>query len=246
MVCFVWKFSCRRLLQAAWDLPDKKPDETWPAEGCVEISNYSTRYREGLELVLRGVSANIKGGEKVAKRACKRIWTALYVMRCQNWTANHPHVSVGDTIPQVSSVCLFADRDRGSHGRRQVVADAGAVPHHRASRRHHHHRRRERRQARAARPALQTDHHSAGQSHVQSDQIHVERVRADVASVQLSFTLWATHLVTTSTQCILAWNSLSPGFLCDFYGGANRKISKTPNSGRLYSALRQGSLASDH
>ena len=31
----------------------------------MEIRNYSTRYREGLDLVLQGISASIQPGEKV-------------------------------------------------------------------------------------------------------------------------------------------------------------------------------------
>ena len=66
--------------------------------------------------------------------------------------------------PVCSRVVLYlcTDRDRGSDGRRQVVADPGAVPHHRAGRRLHQHRRRQRVQAGSARPALQAHHHTPG------------------------------------------------------------------------------------
>lgn len=39
--------------------------ENWPASGAIEFRNYSTRYREGLDLVLRGVSFSVASGEKV-------------------------------------------------------------------------------------------------------------------------------------------------------------------------------------
>merc|ERR1712012_49796 len=39
--------------------------ESWPREGKIELQDYSTRYREGLDLVLRQVSATIQGGERV-------------------------------------------------------------------------------------------------------------------------------------------------------------------------------------
>ncbi|RUS35015.1 ABC transporter type 1, transmembrane domain-containing protein [Jimgerdemannia flammicorona] len=39
--------------------------EDWPARGVIEFRNYSTRYREGLELVLKGISFNVAQGEKV-------------------------------------------------------------------------------------------------------------------------------------------------------------------------------------
>ncbi|CAH1784702.1 unnamed protein product [Owenia fusiformis] len=37
----------------------------WPTEGAVEYKEYSTRYRKGLDLVLKGVSFNVKPSEKV-------------------------------------------------------------------------------------------------------------------------------------------------------------------------------------
>ncbi len=46
-------------------LDEDKPGENWPAEGRVEINNISMRYREGLNLVLKGVSLKIAAGEKV-------------------------------------------------------------------------------------------------------------------------------------------------------------------------------------
>ncbi|XP_033149992.1 LOW QUALITY PROTEIN: multidrug resistance-associated protein 1 [Drosophila busckii] len=52
--------------EAAWELEeDKKKPRNWPEQGRVEFQNFQVRYREGLDLVLRGVSFNISGGEKV-------------------------------------------------------------------------------------------------------------------------------------------------------------------------------------
>ncbi|XP_017108726.1 multidrug resistance-associated protein 1 isoform X8 [Drosophila bipectinata] len=52
--------------EAPWELEaDKSKPKNWPEEGRVEFQNFQVRYREGLDLVLRGVSFNIKGGEKV-------------------------------------------------------------------------------------------------------------------------------------------------------------------------------------
>ncbi|XP_017115600.1 multidrug resistance-associated protein 1 isoform X6 [Drosophila elegans] len=52
--------------EAAWELEqDKNKPKNWPQEGRVEFQNFQVRYREGLDLVLRGVSFDIKGGEKV-------------------------------------------------------------------------------------------------------------------------------------------------------------------------------------
>ena len=37
----------------------------WPQEGVVKISDYQTRYRAGLDLVLKGITCDFKAGEKV-------------------------------------------------------------------------------------------------------------------------------------------------------------------------------------
>jgi len=50
--------------EADWD-GGHKVEESWPREGKIELEGYSTRYREGLDLVLKQVSATIQGGERV-------------------------------------------------------------------------------------------------------------------------------------------------------------------------------------
>jgi ABC-type multidrug transport system fused ATPase/permease subunit len=53
------------------DLPTEKynshrsVDHNWPAKGRIDFNNYSLRYREGLDLVLRNISFQIKPREKV-------------------------------------------------------------------------------------------------------------------------------------------------------------------------------------
>ncbi|KAF9974142.1 hypothetical protein BGZ73_002503 [Actinomortierella ambigua] len=54
------------------DLNTEAPERTqvqlpdnWPTHGEISFQNYSTRYREGTELVLRGVSFTVRGGEKI-------------------------------------------------------------------------------------------------------------------------------------------------------------------------------------
>jgi len=39
----------------------------WPADGVVEFKNYSTRYRPGLDLVLKDISCRVQSGEKVCQ-----------------------------------------------------------------------------------------------------------------------------------------------------------------------------------
>ncbi|KAL1476550.1 hypothetical protein MTO96_036420 [Rhipicephalus appendiculatus] len=51
--------------EAPWENPYFKPDPSWPVNGEVEFQNYSTRYRADLDLVLKGITCDIKPGEKV-------------------------------------------------------------------------------------------------------------------------------------------------------------------------------------
>ncbi|CAG0894697.1 unnamed protein product, partial [Darwinula stevensoni] len=59
------KEYCETPVEAPWEIPEKKPKDGWPQEGTISFRDYQTRYREGLELVLKGISIDIKGGEKV-------------------------------------------------------------------------------------------------------------------------------------------------------------------------------------
>ncbi|XP_011305034.1 multidrug resistance-associated protein 1 isoform X4 [Fopius arisanus] len=51
--------------EAPWEIPDKTPPKEWPAEGRVEFRDFKVRYREGLDLVLKGISFTVDGGEKI-------------------------------------------------------------------------------------------------------------------------------------------------------------------------------------
>ncbi|KAK0126799.1 hypothetical protein ONS95_008378 [Cadophora gregata] len=42
-----------------------RPPISWPASGAVNVNNYSTRYREGLDLVLKNINLDIKPHEKI-------------------------------------------------------------------------------------------------------------------------------------------------------------------------------------
>ncbi|KAF9313900.1 hypothetical protein BG003_004712 [Podila horticola] len=44
---------------------DAKLPENWPQSGHVEFKNYSTRYREGLDLVIKNINFEVQPGEKV-------------------------------------------------------------------------------------------------------------------------------------------------------------------------------------
>lgn len=46
-------------------IAESRPPVAWPAKGEVEFANYSTRYREGLDLVLKNINLDIKSHEKI-------------------------------------------------------------------------------------------------------------------------------------------------------------------------------------
>ncbi|KAJ2716063.1 hypothetical protein H4R19_000855 [Coemansia spiralis] len=51
--------------EAAGVIDDHCPDEQWPAQGALEFKDYSARYREALDLVLKGLSFSVLPGQKV-------------------------------------------------------------------------------------------------------------------------------------------------------------------------------------
>ena len=61
----ILELKVKFLYQAPWDLPESDPAESWPNSGVVQFKNYSTRYRPGLDLVLKDVSFSVASGEMV-------------------------------------------------------------------------------------------------------------------------------------------------------------------------------------
>ena len=59
--------SCNiiHISQAGWVIEKTTPPPEWPRTGTIEFRNYINRYREGLDLVLRGINCIIQDGEKV-------------------------------------------------------------------------------------------------------------------------------------------------------------------------------------
>ena len=54
--------------EAPWELVDSTEEEQsehWPETGMIHFEDYAMRYRDGLDLVLRGVRLRINGSEKV-------------------------------------------------------------------------------------------------------------------------------------------------------------------------------------
>ncbi|XP_015781159.1 multidrug resistance-associated protein 1 [Tetranychus urticae] len=51
--------------EAPWVNPSHRPSKDWPFEGRITFNKYSTRYRPGLDLVLRNITCCIDSNEKV-------------------------------------------------------------------------------------------------------------------------------------------------------------------------------------
>ncbi|KNC52272.1 uncharacterized protein AMSG_01099 [Thecamonas trahens ATCC 50062] len=51
--------------EAPAHIPENAPPPSWPSSGEIKLSNVSMRYRPGLPLVLKKLSATIRGGEKI-------------------------------------------------------------------------------------------------------------------------------------------------------------------------------------
>ena len=51
--------------EAAFSIPENEPGPEWPEDGEVTFDNYQTRYRAGLDLVLRGIDCRVSSGEKI-------------------------------------------------------------------------------------------------------------------------------------------------------------------------------------
>lgn len=51
--------------EAPHEIPETKPDESWPQEGAIEFDKIQMSYRPGLPNVLKGLSLSVKGGEKI-------------------------------------------------------------------------------------------------------------------------------------------------------------------------------------
>ena len=90
-------------LQADWQIPETETDKQWPSEGHIQMEHYGTRYRPGLDLVLKDLTCDIAPGEKVHSRISlylllfDSISAGLYllycILRCV-WCAKCCHTSV--------------------------------------------------------------------------------------------------------------------------------------------------------
>jgi ABC-type bacteriocin/lantibiotic exporter with double-glycine peptidase domain len=51
--------------EAPHEIPDKRPATLWPAQGRIVLKDVVLRYRPELPPVLRGLSMDVKAGEKI-------------------------------------------------------------------------------------------------------------------------------------------------------------------------------------
>ena len=52
-------------IEDEWVKEETAPTASWPEQGVITLEQYSTRYREGLDLVLKDINVTINGGERV-------------------------------------------------------------------------------------------------------------------------------------------------------------------------------------
>lgn len=51
--------------EPAHEIENKKPAQSWPHDGAIQFDKVVMSYRPGLPNVLKGISLDIKGGEKI-------------------------------------------------------------------------------------------------------------------------------------------------------------------------------------
>lgn len=51
--------------EASWIIPENRPPDDWPFTGRIIMDQFDLKYREGLPLVLKQISCDIKPGEKI-------------------------------------------------------------------------------------------------------------------------------------------------------------------------------------
>ncbi|XP_022645623.1 canalicular multispecific organic anion transporter 2-like isoform X2 [Varroa jacobsoni] len=52
-------------VEADWVVESNRPEFNWPQEGAIQFHDYSTRYRDGLPLVVKDINVQMNPGEKV-------------------------------------------------------------------------------------------------------------------------------------------------------------------------------------
>jgi hypothetical protein len=102
------------------------PDDSWPHQGAITFENTVMRYREGLDVALKGVHAAVEPGEKVSECVC----VSLYACGC-----DYARMHMLTCFVPLSHAfhTLTPGRYCGPHGRWQVLTPDRTVPHMRAA-----------------------------------------------------------------------------------------------------------------
>lgn len=116
--------SVERVLEYA-NLPSEAPDVLfksrptigWPANGQVTFQNYGTRYREGLEPVLKDISLSIKAHEKigvVGRTGAGKSSLTLGMFRIIEPTTGHIRLVDRFCLPRLRIRLMFLAQHRRS------------------------------------------------------------------------------------------------------------------------------------
>lgn len=75
------------LWQAEWTIESSKPDSEWPSQGKIEFKDYSVKYREDLDNVLKNITCTINLCEKVNHEAdlseITRVFHIYFMLRLE-------------------------------------------------------------------------------------------------------------------------------------------------------------------
>ena len=78
--------------QAEWENPFRRPPQDWPQNGEINFLNYQTRYRPGLDLVIKGITCDFKGGQKVSFSSPSFIVNLEHGVRLKHYRYSLPVV----------------------------------------------------------------------------------------------------------------------------------------------------------
>jgi ABC-type multidrug transport system fused ATPase/permease subunit len=70
------------LKKQPWVIEDTRPAPSWPDQGRVNFLNYSVKYREELDFVLKNINCNIQPSEKVStnkKRGMVLFYRKIFI-----------------------------------------------------------------------------------------------------------------------------------------------------------------------
>lgn len=93
--------------EAPLEIAETQPSDDWPQKGSLKFENVSARYRENLDLVLKGVSFEVKGGQKVG--VCGRTGagkSSLTMVRFDIFCSHSGRLLISCSLCRSSTVSL--------------------------------------------------------------------------------------------------------------------------------------------